>query len=398
MPAGRAAAGDDGRVSSPTGQVLFDGDIHVHYGFLVLERGDRDDRVLEDLLAARGGQSNGVCGARFPHHLVMKTGLHTGDVPVRVERHDGAPVLDDRWEDVVEVSFDVADDEYALVGFDGGAAVTGLPLGSCRARWSAVGMDAGHRQDTRLDGEPAPDRYLLQVWPAPPAPDDVLRQGSEQAAYWHDVAAETPPPGPPRPRNAEEVRAAEIHAALLAQAAAPVEWQVEAAATVSATTWPAVGQRADQLADADAELARLLAALAPTRQRAVAVRAARLTCELAEVADRGWVEDALARASRREPLPDLWHDVGSVLDRLLDQEPGGHVEIEVELVDPPGRPRSWAPVPPEAAAVDAVREAAGPDDAAAVAGAVDALASAHEDRSAAFAEVRRWLAEPPPAG
>ena len=34
----------------------------------------------------------------------------------------------------------------------------------------------------------APDRYLLQLWPAEPAPDAVVREGSEIAAYWHGVA------------------------------------------------------------------------------------------------------------------------------------------------------------------------------------------------------------------
>ena len=29
------------------------------------------------------------------------------------------------------------------------------------------------------------DRYLLQFWPAPPAPDRVVRQTSFRAAYWH---------------------------------------------------------------------------------------------------------------------------------------------------------------------------------------------------------------------
>lgn len=32
------------------------------------------------------------------------------------------------------------------------------------------------------------DRYLLQLWPAPMAPDAILRQTSEHAAYWHRVA------------------------------------------------------------------------------------------------------------------------------------------------------------------------------------------------------------------
>jgi hypothetical protein len=48
-------------------------------------------------------------------------------------------------------------------------------------------MDAANEADVRMDGEPALDRYILQLWPAPPAPDAVLQRGSEQAEYWHSV-------------------------------------------------------------------------------------------------------------------------------------------------------------------------------------------------------------------
>lgn len=51
----------------------------------------------------------------------------------------------------------------------------------------------GHRAPT--DSEI--DRYLLQLWPALPAPDAVVRRGSENASYWHGVAAATDPPPPP---------------------------------------------------------------------------------------------------------------------------------------------------------------------------------------------------------
>ena len=49
-------------------------------------------------------------------------------------------------------------------------------------------MDAGRDLDTTDEGEEAPDRYLLQLWPAPQAPDAVVRQTGETAAYWHAVA------------------------------------------------------------------------------------------------------------------------------------------------------------------------------------------------------------------
>ncbi|SEF35067.1 hypothetical protein SAMN05421837_107715 [Amycolatopsis pretoriensis] len=56
-------------------------------------------------------------------------------------------------------------------------------------------MDTGREQDTRLDGEAERDSYVLQFWPAPPAPDAVVRQHSAAAAYWHGFARKLPPHG-----------------------------------------------------------------------------------------------------------------------------------------------------------------------------------------------------------
>ena len=44
-----------------------------------------------------------------------------------------------------------------------------------------------------IEGEAAPDRYLLQLWPSPRRADIVVRQTSEAAAYWHSEARNLPP-------------------------------------------------------------------------------------------------------------------------------------------------------------------------------------------------------------
>jgi hypothetical protein len=45
-------------------------------------------------------------------------------------------------------------------------------------------------KDTVLEDDEILDRYLLQFWPADPAPDAVVRQSSDIAAYWHGWARE----------------------------------------------------------------------------------------------------------------------------------------------------------------------------------------------------------------
>lgn len=51
-------------------------------------------------------QSNGLAGAAIPGFIFLTTGLHTGPVRFRAELLDRKPPLDQRWEDVVEVSFE----------------------------------------------------------------------------------------------------------------------------------------------------------------------------------------------------------------------------------------------------------------------------------------------------
>lgn len=182
-------------------RVLFDGEIRVHYRFLHVHPEYDIGMAMGD---ASAGQANGLLGARRPGALAMVTGLHTGDVPVRIEWHDEEPSPSPEWEEVVEASFTPGDDEYLLAAFDDTRELGALPRTPLRARWHASGMDAANEADLRMDGEPAVDRYLLQLWPAPTAPDAVIQVTSEMAADRHREASETPiPPPPPPPTEAE---------------------------------------------------------------------------------------------------------------------------------------------------------------------------------------------------
>jgi len=165
---------------------LFDGDLWVHYGFFSLgspvESGDNDfDR-------SRAGQANGLCGAKEPGVVWCVTGLHTGEVPLLVAWSSVRPPLDPQWEDVVEASVEFSDRDLALTSFDDGVNFAIPERGWHRVRYCASGMDAGREMDSPDEGESAPDRYLLQLWPADPAPDEVIALGSATAAYWHGVA------------------------------------------------------------------------------------------------------------------------------------------------------------------------------------------------------------------
>jgi hypothetical protein len=165
--------------------VLFDGAIHAHYGQFYVESSNEAGNDGDPIACFRA-QANGICGAAVAGMLFLITGLHTGDVALRIERHDAEPPLGDEWEDVVEVSLLPRSDEVALVQWAAEARWR-LELSAIdyRVRYSATGMDEANRTDTTLDGEPLIDRHLMQAWPAQPKPDRVLRQTSDLAAYWH---------------------------------------------------------------------------------------------------------------------------------------------------------------------------------------------------------------------
>lgn len=143
---------------------------------------------MPDLDDARAGQSNGLLGAAVPGALSLMFGLHTGPEPLRIEWSETEPPVEDAWEEVVDASVDLPDQEMLLSAFEEFVDVVVPASGPHRARFNARGMDAAREMDSRDDDEPAPDRYLLQLWPAAAAPDRIVRQTSANAAYWHRAA------------------------------------------------------------------------------------------------------------------------------------------------------------------------------------------------------------------
>ncbi|NUT91802.1 MAG: hypothetical protein HOY78_07195 [Saccharothrix sp.] len=173
---------------SATVRVLLRDTVWVHYGQLSVES---DVEIGGDMGECFGGQRNGLLGAAVPGALFLMTGLHTGEVGFTVELHDTEPPPTPEWEDVVEASFRPVGDA-ALVGWAGEwSEDLDLAETDYRVRYCGLGMD---RENAGEPEDPELERYLLQFWPAPPAPDAVVRKSSAQAAYWHDFARKQPPP------------------------------------------------------------------------------------------------------------------------------------------------------------------------------------------------------------
>lgn len=174
--------------------MLLDELVRVHYRVFWIRSypgnydANQEDEALEQSYELScEGQVNGLCGAVVPGMLSFTTGMHTGKVPVRVEVHDAEPALDPVWQEAVEVSFTPRGPDVYLELWEGPA----LPLPALeerdyRMRYCAA--DFNQQEDEITD---SPERYLIQLWPAGPQPDSVLRQTSDFAAYWHRLAQKT---------------------------------------------------------------------------------------------------------------------------------------------------------------------------------------------------------------
>jgi len=173
-----------------------------------------------------------------------------------------------------------------------------------RVRYCASGLDAAQEQDTRMAGQPAVDRYLLQFWPQSPEPDAVIRQTCEFAGYWHEQARTRP--APPKPEQRAEARRR--------QQLAREQAVAQAARLLEERRW---GDRlpdervrgvngALPLAGLDRELLDALETLDDRTQRAIAVWAARRAYTVA-----GWKRSSMSWSPSAASTGSCWPKSGA---------------------------------------------------------------------------------------
>jgi hypothetical protein len=164
-------------------RVLFDQVVETDYGqFDLAWTGDGFDGDFDHFFA---GQTNGLVGASDPNGLYVNLARRSGGSPVRIVVLEAKPRDDAPWEDVVEVSFVLPEGHqmrWSSWAGESGGVLADIPPGSYRLRASAKGRDRGREGEF---SDHSVDSYLLQMWPALPQPDAVLRTGSEDAKYWH---------------------------------------------------------------------------------------------------------------------------------------------------------------------------------------------------------------------
>jgi hypothetical protein len=368
--------------------VLFDGEIHVHYGFIFLSTVDDQP----ELMTARRGQRNGLCGAAVAGVLSLVTGTHTGSVRLGVQWLAAEPPLDARWEDVVEVSFTPLQTEATLSAFEEWHPLRLGTVGNLRARFCANGMDEARRQDA-VPGGPAPttERYLLQLWPAEPGPDAVLRETSRFAGYWHAEARALAPPPTAVEREAAAGAAAE-RARLAAEQAAERRELALWAGRRPSPRLRELGGHVVWLARFDWGLLAAFEALDADTQRAVARWLARRAFEIAELDRLDWVRPALAALDAGAPLPAPFTDPAAVFALVLPTGPDTDQAGSVNHTDTP--PRSKTSVQRARFAVPAIFSAIDLDPLRALVDTFSyAAATFDERRTELVSELRRrWPA------
>lgn len=113
--------------------------------------------------------------SEVPESISVLTGAQWGPVEVRVADMDEATAVGDEWEEVVEFSVSTP---YGLAV----AELFGEPRltitergGPCRVRLSSRGRAAGAARHSSGPRSKVLEHYLIEVWPAPFAPPEVLR-------------------------------------------------------------------------------------------------------------------------------------------------------------------------------------------------------------------------------
>ncbi|MER7460680.1 hypothetical protein [Micromonospora sp. NPDC126480] len=287
-------------------EVLLDHEVWVHYGQIyLLSRGD--DHSTGEMADWFRRQVNGLCGASLPGGLFLITGTHTGRVAFTIELHRHEPPLDGGWEEAVEVPF-TAHGDVSLEEWGGRGHPLDVPAGDYRVRYCARGMAEGHQGGMPADGEPPWDSYLLQLWPAPPTADRVVRQTTAQAAYWHRWAVALPPPPTPEEvaeKARQRVLEQQRREAQLRAAADRRRWGDR----VPNDRLRHVQGNVRGMEKLDLELVFALAEADERRQRAVARWAAGKAYAAAGLADLPWTAPALAALRDGRPLPPPFDDL-----------------------------------------------------------------------------------------
>ncbi|WP_028045838.1 hypothetical protein [Cellulomonas sp. URHE0023] len=136
---------------------------------------------------AYGLDNLGLANGELGENVVLTTARQHGRVAVEAQVLERQPPLDPAWDAVVEMSLRTG--EGAQVCGWAGTGVVAIPVPpgiDVRVRYVVLDGQIGSEQFNRpheSDESPA-ERYLLQMWPAPPTAARTLAATSPWSQYW----------------------------------------------------------------------------------------------------------------------------------------------------------------------------------------------------------------------
>ncbi len=173
-------------------ETLFSGNIDIYFSQFSIESEEPDDSVrLPDVHA---GQVNGLCGAAQPERLFFTARPKDAAIELQIQLWPCEPPIDSTYGDIVEVPFTRGVEPVLLCQWAHEEVFPlTLPPGEYRVRYSIDGLDKDYPEDCDKEGyeKPIPgQRYLVQFWAHPNEGDSIIKQTTEEAAYWHKAHSE----------------------------------------------------------------------------------------------------------------------------------------------------------------------------------------------------------------
>lgn len=151
------------------------GEVEADYSQVELHLGDGG--YVADL------REVGLVSGEFSDYIILTTPRQYGTVTIDVEVLDAPAPVDPTWDAAVEFSMRTGQD--ASVRGWGGAGHVAIPLAAgleVRVRYVVIdGQPASPWSDVT---DPETERYLLQLWPAPPSVPRTVAATSPWSQYW----------------------------------------------------------------------------------------------------------------------------------------------------------------------------------------------------------------------
>ena len=166
--------------------ILYSGRLGIDYGQFYVDTKviDEEEYLVPD--KAFSNQTNGICGAAQPGKLFLVVGPQMGCIHIEVSLHDAEPEPDESFEEIVEASITVGEDQIYLCewGHEATYPLKILP-GRYRVRYCIRGMERDYGEDDDWESPIEGQSHKIQFWPSEIDGERVVKVTSEVAKYWH---------------------------------------------------------------------------------------------------------------------------------------------------------------------------------------------------------------------